>query len=319
MKKIRSSTLHYGFRTLVLLGFAVYIVYLFKTDSLVYYIAPRMMIYAKIAAVGLYIIAVLQAYVALRSLREPVSAGCSCGHDAHDHDHDHAHGHDHEGHSHAPTGSFGKHAAAYAVFVIPLLLGFLLPTTAMSSALVAQKGINLGGPPAAVNDAGGTSSAGDWAGDEDPQLKERFKTDKYNRDFAKLGIKLYKQDTLELKDELFMEKLQALNMFPDNFAGKPIKMLGFVYRDTGMSDTQFIVGRFAVTCCTADASTYGVVVQSSNANRFADDTWVTVSGTIGEMTYKGKKVITIQAASIEKTKPPENPYVYPVYDFGSRL
>ena len=77
MSEIRLISFHYFFRTLILLGFSSYIVILTKTDALQYYIAPRMMIYVKIASVVLYIIACFQGYMALRAYwGKPVACEC---------------------------------------------------------------------------------------------------------------------------------------------------------------------------------------------------------------------------------------------------
>jgi putative membrane protein len=63
MEEKRSLTLHYFLRAAILTGFALYIMFLVKTGNIVYYIAPRMVIYVKLAAIGFYIIAVYQAYI----------------------------------------------------------------------------------------------------------------------------------------------------------------------------------------------------------------------------------------------------------------
>ena len=55
-----------------------------------------------------------------------------------------------------------------------------------------------------------------------------------------------------MKDQWFIEKMQALNTFVTNFQGKPIKITGFVYREDGIPESQFIVGRLAMTHCIAD-------------------------------------------------------------------
>ena len=77
MSQIRITSFHYFLRTIILLGFSGYIVFLTKSDALQYYIAPRMMIYVKTAAVILYIIANFQGYLALRAYwGRPVACEC---------------------------------------------------------------------------------------------------------------------------------------------------------------------------------------------------------------------------------------------------
>jgi uncharacterized repeat protein (TIGR03943 family) len=287
MNKPGSASAHYFLRALILLGFLIYMIYLFKTNSLVYYIAPRMVIYMKLATLGLYLVAIFQIIIAIRSLKRR-SITCEC--------------------EPLPNRSLVKNIAIYSLFILPLLLGFLMPNQAMPSSLVAKKGINLNGISMTTNVANGSGDSG-----------VTFKADKYTQDFAKLGVKLYQENSIELTEDMFLEKLQSLNIFIDNFIGKEMKVTGFVYRDPGMHENQLIVGRFAITCCTADALPYGVIIESSDANRFADDTWVTVTGTIDKTKYKDQDVLKINATQIEKTKAPNNPYVYPNYDFASQL
>lgn len=132
-------------------------------------------------------------------------------------------------------------------------------------------------------------------------------------------MKLYQEEIIELTDDLFLEKLETLNLYTDQFIGKELKFTGFVYRDLDLQSNQLIVGRFAITCCTADASPYGIIIESTDANLLADDTWVTITGSIDKIDYKGQMVLKINANQIEQIKAPRTPYVYPNYNFGSEF
>jgi len=122
-----------------------------------------------------------------------------------------------------------------------------------------------------------------------------------------------------MKDEWFIEKLQALNTFADVFDGKKIKITGFVYREDGIPHSQFIIGRMAMTHCIADISPYGIIVESPDASHYADDTWITVTGTIDSTTFHELKVIKINVDKIEPANVTNVPYVYPDWDFASKL
>ena len=63
-----------------MLGITLYIVYLVKSDRLLYYIAPRMMLYVKIAALLLFIIAVYQIYMVVRTKIDENEENCGCEH-----------------------------------------------------------------------------------------------------------------------------------------------------------------------------------------------------------------------------------------------
>jgi uncharacterized repeat protein (TIGR03943 family) len=156
-------------------------------------------------------------------------------------------------------------------------------------------------------------------GTEDSALKELFYSDNYNRDYAKLGMLLYKQDVIEMQDEWFIEKLQALNSFAGKFEGKPIKIKGFIYREDGLAENQFIIGRMAMTHCIADISPYGMIAESPGASGYADDTWVTITGTIAKTSYHDQPAIKILVQNVEPATAPTIPYIYPDWDFAKKL
>lgn len=302
MKKIDSIVVHHFLRTIILLAFAGLFIHLLVTDDVLYYISPDLINYTKFACFGLLVVAGFQLYISIRSLKGPTFA-CDCGHD---------HGHEH---SHEPPRSIWKNCIIYGLFVFPLVLGFALPNTALSSSIVVQKGINLSG--STLGQDGGELFHVE--GNEDPELKEMFKTDKYNRDYARLGMKLFKQDVIELDEKWFMEKILSLDTFSENFVGKEIKIKGFIYREPGMSDSQFIVNRLVMTHCIADIVPFGIVSEVPNAKEYADDTWVIVTGKIGETIYNGKSVMKIDIENVEPIDAPKDTYVYPDWDFASKL
>ncbi|WP_052486913.1 TIGR03943 family putative permease subunit [Gordoniibacillus kamchatkensis] len=138
--------------------------------------------------------------------------------------------------------------------------------------------------------------------------------DEYSEDFSQMGMILYKRGIIDVKPEIFMETLSTIDIFKQNFFGKKIELSGFVYRQDDLQPDQLIVGRFAVSCCSADASPYGVLVEFPNAKAFAKDTWVKVTGTIEKGHYHDNDIFKVNAAKIEKIAAPKTPYVYPNMD-----
>jgi putative membrane protein len=98
------------------------------------------------------------------------------------------------------------------------------------------------------------------------------------------------------------------------FQGKSIEIGGFVYRQDEMTNTQFVVARLAMECCSADSTPYGFLVEWPEAVDLPEDSWVTVEGTIGTSHYGDMDIVMIQATSVEPMAMPETPYVYPNYD-----
>ncbi|MDU0205433.1 MULTISPECIES: TIGR03943 family putative permease subunit [Paenibacillus] len=329
MSQARIISFHYFLRTAILLGFSSYIVILFKSGALTYYIAPRMMIYVKIASVILYIIACFQGYMALRAYwGKPVTCECE----------------------QPVSRSVLRNTLAYGLLILPLFIGFALPDTALSSTMVAAKGMNLSAskssltattaaPTTGTTTTGTTTSkattetattATDPApaaapsisstempapANTDADLRKLFQADKeWDEDFSKIGMILYKKDTIVVKPEIYMEILSSIDLFKNNFIGKKIELTGFVYREDNMASNQFVVGRFAVSCCSADATPYGVMIDFPTAETYPKDMWVKVTGTVQNGSYNGNDIFIIKATQIDKIEAPSSPYVYPNFE-----
>lgn len=319
---------HYFFRGLLLSEFTFYIVHLVKSDRLQYYIAPRMMIYIKLSALALFVLAVYFIYEALQHWFEwrEVEEDCECGHE--------------------PSSSRWRNIILYGLFAAPLLFGFALPDKIMGSDIVSVKGINLNGtadsikklsvpspsaesPPAVASNSSTTTNT-QQASDkevspttpkeqpnaeqsESAKLKKLFPYDEYTEDFSRLGIQMYKSDLIHVRSEGFIEVSTMLSMYMDNFVGKKIDISGFVYREPDMKPEQFVVSRLAMSCCSADAAPYGILVKSSQLN-LKKDTWIHLTGVIGKTDYDGNTILEITAKQITVIKAPKDPYVYPFTD-----
>ncbi|GJM70403.1 hypothetical protein HMSSN036_26190 [Paenibacillus macerans] len=105
----------------------------------------------------------------------------------------------------------------------------------------------------------------------------------------------------------------AIELFQDQFRGKKVKLSGFVYQAPNAHE--FILGRFLVMCCTADAAPFGVVVTSAEPLRnIRADAWLEVEGTIEPQIRQGKNIITVAAEQVKEIPRPDTPYVYPSGD-----
>ncbi|MFB7139348.1 TIGR03943 family protein [Gottfriedia sp. NPDC056225] len=307
--KISSTTIHHFIKAAILLGLAIYIFQLTLTDEILQFIVPELVIYIKIATGILFIVVISQIYIAVLSLKRHVII-CDCGHD---HSHDQVFGHEHH---HLFKKSILKDILIYSLFLLPLFLGYLLPNHASSSSLASNKEMNFKGLAVQSSSSG---HAVEVKGNEDPALKKLFKTNVYDQDYAKLGMRLYKQNIIEMKDKWFIEKLQSMNTFVDNFQNKQIKIKGFIYRDPKLAGNQFIVARMGMTHCIADISPFGIIAESTDAQQFVNNSWVTITGTIGNTNFNGQTVIKINVEKSEPAKSPSVQYVYPDWNFGSKL
>jgi uncharacterized repeat protein (TIGR03943 family) len=109
-----------------------------------------------------------------------------------------------------------------------------------------------------------------------------------------------------------LDWVRAMGSNPDPAAltGQEADMIGFVYRDIRFEEDQFMVARFTLSCCVADATAIGVVVQTENAEEFPTDSWVRVTGTFEAGTLDGSGLPVLIADEITPVERPEQPYLF---------
>jgi putative membrane protein len=98
---------------------------------------------------------------------------------------------------------------------------------------------------------------------------------------------------------------------PAALDGQAADVIGFVYRDVRFQPNQFMVARFAVSCCVADARAMGLVVQSANSAQFKTGAWIRVKGAFQAGSLDGSPIPVVAAGSITPVDQPAQPYLYP--------
>jgi uncharacterized repeat protein (TIGR03943 family) len=88
-------------------------------------------------------------------------------------------------------------------------------------------------------------------------------------------------------------------------AGERIDFVGFVTRYADTPADEFLLTRYVVTCCVADATVAQVRVVNVTPGAFEDNEWVEV---VGEIYPLGREVI-VNAASIRSVPRPDRPYL----------
>ena len=96
-----------------------------------------------------------------------------------------------------------------------------------------------------------------------------------------------------------------------SLAGKPVDVIGFVYRDKRTTGGAFWVARYTLSCCVADATGIGMIVQSAKSDTYAEGSWVRVRGTIALSKSDGESLPMIAASLIDAVEQPDNPYLFP--------
>ena len=90
-------------------------------------------------------------------------------------------------------------------------------------------------------------------------------------------------------------------------AGADVDFVGFVTRDAGMPADEFLLTRFLISCCVADALSVQVRVVGAPPGRFKNDDWVQVSGSL----YPLENEVVIDASTVTSVPKPERPYLNP--------
>lgn len=160
--------------------------------------------------------------------------------------------------------------------VVPLAIGLLIPARPLDSSAFATKGFNTTGPMVSSDSAA--------------KLFETESQDRNVLDWVKISY--YENDITSYLDQ------QA-------------SVIGFVYRDDQLNENQFYVSRFIISCCAADASSIGMIVNWDDAKTLKQDSWVLVKGSISSTILKDQTLLAIDAESIQDVPVPEQPYLYP--------
>jgi putative membrane protein len=88
-------------------------------------------------------------------------------------------------------------------------------------------------------------------------------------------------------------------------AGERVDFVGFVTRYADTPADEFLLTRYVVTCCVADATVAQVRVVNVTPGAFHDNEWVEVVGAIYPL---GREVI-VDASSVREVTRPDRPYL----------
>jgi len=304
---------HYYIRSLILLGFSLLLADLIATERLSQYLAPRM---HGLSYVTLVILILLTGVSLRQAIVGPQFNECDCA-DLH----------------RVPSRPW-KSVVIYGLFLLPLAMGFIMPEKILGSALAEKRGLNLlagdaGKLAAAARSADSTqppSDAPSPGNGEAPapealhtsvseeEIRKRFAQNGFGDFYTDLAVSLYKQPMIQLNDKVFLDGLTALDLYPREFAGKELETMGFVHREPMFQPHQFVVARFSVSCCTADAAVYGVMVEDPQALQLKKDSWVKVRGKLELRTVDGYDMLVLKAETITPVQAPKDPYVYYSYE-----
>lgn len=180
------------------------------------------------------------------------------------------------GHEHLETHRHGTNASLIWLLV-PLAFGLLIPARALGTSTLANRGIQVTAPFQVQNSTGITA----------------LETPARNR--------------------TVLDWIRAFHTAGDpwTLANEPADVIGFVYHDPRLRLDQFLLGRYTVACCIADAAAIGITVDWDPAATLENNTWVRVKGVIQVGQLEGQNVPVIRASQVMPIQEPDQPYLFP--------
>jgi putative membrane protein len=178
-----------------------------------------------------------------------------------------------------PEENDHEHAPASAnlwFMIVPLMIGLLIPARPLDSSAFATKGFNTTAPLVSAD-----------------STAKLFETESQDRNVLD-WLKIFYYET-DITPHL----------------GQQASVIGFVYRDDQLSEDQFYVSRFIISCCAADASSIGMIATWPDAKNLKNDSWVLVKGTMSSLTLKDQVLPMVVVESVQDVPVPEQPYLYP--------
>lgn len=311
---------HIYIRGIILIGFTLLMTKLVVTGDLLHFIAPKMMPFIYFAIIVFLILGVIQIWRS--GSKKRVELYCDCGVD------------------HTSGSSPLKSIAVYSLFVIPIITGFLFPEVVLDSSVVAKRGFKT----LAVNEekesgnVAETSEADEYLQDPEAYMKELeesvgdkvaqssnipdvplehpegFEIQEQPEEFySDLKVEMLEMDTIVFTEENYIAMTTILDQDPDAFSGKKVELTGFIFREEDFAEDQFVIARFGLSCCVADASVFGTLATLPDAKQYGDDQWVKLQGTLSTEPYQDWMLPSISVTSIETVEQPKTPYVYESY------
>lgn len=98
---------------------------------------------------------------------------------------------------------------------------------------------------------------------------------------------------------------------PAQFNGTPVDVIGFVYREPGHPEDGFMLARFTMSCCVADAFPIGMPMIAPAGGEYAAGEWLRVQGQLKASAFGAEFLPVVMAEAIERVAEPKQPYLYP--------
>lgn len=126
------------------------------------------------------------------------------------------------------------------------------------------------------------------------------------------------QTIIEITSENYTNFLKDCHENIDNYIGKKIKIVGYVYRMPDFNENQFVLSRTMLMLDSNSAVVVGILSNYNNASNYKDGDWISCTGIIAKGDYKGEMPV-LEITDIEKCEIPEGEYVMPPSDTNETI
>jgi len=104
--------------------------------------------------------------------------------------------------------------------------------------------------------------------------------------------------------------LSYLRLAGEGGVGQPVRARGLVAHSDDLPSNEFVLVRYAIVHCVADAQPLGLlVVAPSDTGGLPTNQWVEVTGTLASEPRDGDHLVGIRAAQIVSSQEPSEPYI----------
>lgn len=113
---------------------------------------------------------------------------------------------------------------------------------------------------------------------------------------------------IDEKNYLYM--IGKINEEKDVYKGKNIVLEGFIFKNDGLKNDEFITSRFVMKSSAMNTEIVGIFCKYKDASKFKMNDWVRVEGTIDYEKTSGGDMTVLKVKKVQKIEKPQNGYIY---------
>ncbi|MER2107341.1 MAG: TIGR03943 family protein [Solibacillus sp.] len=209
----------------------------------------------------------------------------------------------------------------FGIVAFPIITGFTIPPATLDASIAANKGSVLTQISREQKEENSISESlaaesliekehlDIYASDYIPLVNNNYLSEEELQ--KKVGV-LEKSKMIEMESDLFSSYYAEINENPQTYAGRTIKMSGFVFKEGEFTPNQLVISRFLITHCVADASVIGFLTELEGAATLEQDTWLDIEGILSVGSYDGYELPVVEVSSWRVIDEPSEPYIFPI-------